>query len=271
MKRSKRKPEEWRDIKGWEGLYQVSSHGRVKSLERIIECSNGAIKKRRERILKGKPHHIDGYPRVQLIKGDFKKNKPIHRLVAEAFIPNTENKPTVDHKYGEKINNYFEDLRWGTHQEQMDWAWGEQGLKREICSGEGHWSTTLTNDQVEEIIRLLQKGNNNGSISKQYNIAASTVTQINKGRFWTHISPEVPRPIVIFQKNKLTTEEVEEIINEIQNTNKTIEAIAEQYNVLKQSVSHINTGKSYKEVLPHIQRPIRSKTNKSNREDNNIK
>ena len=268
IKRSERKPEEWRDIKGWEGYYQISSHGRVKSLERLIECSNGVIKKVKERI-KASRFNKNGYPSINLNKEAAVKSYLVHRLVAEAFISNPENKPTVDHKYGEKANNYYEDLRWATLQEQMDWAIGEQELRDDV--GENNPTAILTNDQAEGIIRLLQKGNTPTSIAKQHDVSRDRVYHINIGSNWSHISPEVPRPIFKFINKKLITEEVEEIINEIQNTNKTIEAIAEQYNVLKQSVSHINTGKSYKEVLPHIQRPIRSKTNKSNREDNNIK
>lgn len=259
MKRSKRKPEEWRDIEGYEGYYQISSHGRVKSLERIVERSDGRSRTIKERVMKVVTGHR-GYLCIRLRKQGKQKFRGVHRLVAEAFIPNPENKPTVDHKYDEKVNNYYQDLRWGTHQEQIDWARGEQGLMDN--SGENNHQAVLTNDQAEEIIRLLQKGNAPRPISKQYDVNERAISRINQGSTWANILPEVPRPISMFYKKKLTTEEVEQIINEIQNTNKTWEGIAKKYNMVMQSVGHINTGKSFKEVLSHIQRPIRSKTNK---------
>lgn len=80
--------EEWRDIAEYEGLYQVSDWGRVKSLSRWHS--------RKEKILKGCLSK-GGYLRVILCKDNFQKNKSVHRLVAETFIPNPENKPQVGH------------------------------------------------------------------------------------------------------------------------------------------------------------------------------
>lgn len=99
-------PEEWKDINGYEGLYQVSSFGRVKSLprngtiliEKIITCSTST-----------------GYCRVVLSKGNKTKNFNIHRLVAEAFIPNPNNLPCVNHKDENKRNNFISNLEWCTH------------------------------------------------------------------------------------------------------------------------------------------------------------
>lgn len=88
--------EVWKDIEGYEGLYQVSNLGRVKSLERII--SDG--RHRKERILK--PYDDgNGYLRVELQSKPFK----LHRLVAQAFIPNPDNLPFVNHKDENPKNN----------------------------------------------------------------------------------------------------------------------------------------------------------------------
>lgn len=106
--------EEWRDINGYEGIYQISSYGRVKSIDRVL--SNG--KKRKSKFLY--IHKINGYPTVSLCKDYKQRNYKIHRLVAQAFIPNIENKPCIDHINCIRDDNRVENLRWVTHKENMN-------------------------------------------------------------------------------------------------------------------------------------------------------
>lgn len=112
--------EEWRDIAGYEGLYQVSDWGRVRSIDRVIKYLVKG-KYPAERIFKGQiiaPFKINsGYLTVSLGESSKGHNKTIHRLVAEAFIPNTENKPCVGHKDGNETNNCVENLYWCTYPE----------------------------------------------------------------------------------------------------------------------------------------------------------
>ena len=90
----------WKDIEGYEGLYQVSNFGRVRSLK------NGKV-----RILKPLTNK-NGYLRVQLYKNNSLKTIFIHRLVAMAFIPNPNNLPMVNHKDEDKTNNIVSNLEW---------------------------------------------------------------------------------------------------------------------------------------------------------------
>lgn len=111
----------WKDIKGYEGKYQVSNLGNVKSL--LDKQLN-----KREKILK--PSFNDkGYLRVYLSKESKKATKTIHRLVAETFIPNLENKKTVNHIDGNKTNNRVDNLEWLSNTENQRHAW-ELGLKK---------------------------------------------------------------------------------------------------------------------------------------------
>lgn len=103
----------WKDIKGYEGLYQISNLGRVKSLKRMIK------KRKCEEITKIPSITNKGYYRLPLCKYGKIKYFHIHRLVAETFIPNLENKPTVDHIDRNKLNNVVSNLRWATYNEQI--------------------------------------------------------------------------------------------------------------------------------------------------------
>lgn len=106
--------EEWRDVVGFEGAYQVSNLGRVRSLDRDINYINNGTPTTmhmKGRILKSKPDR-DGYPRVSLKFGTKIKLAGIHRLVAQAFIPNPHNLPCVNHKDYKRDNNCVDNLEW---------------------------------------------------------------------------------------------------------------------------------------------------------------
>lgn len=108
--------EEWRPVVGYEGLYEVSDRGNVRSLDMRLKCKNNSF-----RIKKGvqlKPYiDEDGYCRVGLHNIEKSETKGVHRLVAEAFIPNPDNKPQVDHINGVRNDNRVENLRWFTLKE----------------------------------------------------------------------------------------------------------------------------------------------------------
>lgn len=110
----------WKDIEGWEGFYQVSNFGRVKSLERFVNGPKGLIKLK-EKILSPK---IDknGYLLVGFHKEGIQKYMRIHRLVAMAFIPNPNNFPQINHIDENKRNNYVSNLEWCTHKYNLNYG-----------------------------------------------------------------------------------------------------------------------------------------------------
>lgn len=108
--------EEWRDIFEYEGVYMVSNFGRVKSLEKYIKHPNGGQSLRKEMLLK-QPVSKQGYCHLELTSAGRRKNYYVHRIVAAMFLENKENKPEVNHKDCNKINNFYLNLEWATSKE----------------------------------------------------------------------------------------------------------------------------------------------------------
>lgn len=106
----------WRPIKNFEGLYEVSNLGRVKSVAR--KSWNGYKMIEQKEVITYGSKHSTGYMSKILYKDNKPYNKRVHRLVAEAFIPNPENKPTVNHIDEDKTNNNVYNLEWATMKEQ---------------------------------------------------------------------------------------------------------------------------------------------------------
>ena len=107
--------EEWRDIAGWEGMYQVSNKGRVRSLDRVVVKSDGSSALLKGKIISASKNMT--HCNVQLYKDNKEYNKGVHRLVAQTFIPNPKNLPEVDHIDNNPFNNCVENLRWVSSKE----------------------------------------------------------------------------------------------------------------------------------------------------------
>lgn len=127
--------ESWKDIKNYEGFYQVSNYGRIKSLQRNVPTKGGSTRISNVRILKAKINQ-HGYCTVTLIatgmgRGFFM----VHRLVAEAFIPNTNHLPFINHKDENKLNNVVLNLEWCTAKYNTNYGTGiERRSKSQMCT-----------------------------------------------------------------------------------------------------------------------------------------
>lgn len=106
----------WKDIKGYEGLYQISNLGRVKSLKRKVYAGRNTLRWQDERILSNNKTNGHGYKIVALSKENRSQNKYIHRLVAEAFLDNPNNYKYINHKDENKDNNCVNNLEFCTAQ-----------------------------------------------------------------------------------------------------------------------------------------------------------
>lgn len=110
--------EVWKPIKEFEGKYEVSNFGKVRSIDRLVKGTNGKVQ-RRKGMTKTQKHDKDGYLVVNLYTPKGNRPKKVHRLVANAFIDNPNNKPEINHIDGNKENNHANNLEWTTRAENM--------------------------------------------------------------------------------------------------------------------------------------------------------
>lgn len=168
----------WKDVKGYEGIYQVSSFGRVKSLDRKETHKNGREYFRKGRLLKQKITE-SGYASVHLrdISNNLESWPFVHQLVANAFLPNTENKPTVNHKNGMKTDNFHSNLEWSTSKEQMIHA-VQNNL---IIYGLSH----LYSEEFKEEIKLYWENTNTSikKLARKFGISERTASRITKNQY----------------------------------------------------------------------------------------
>jgi hypothetical protein len=143
----------WKDIVDYEGLYQVSNLGRVKSLKRYRKGRAGSPTLVKERIL---IQHLNpnGYLCV-VLQNNSEKLCTVHRLLAIAFLPNPENKPTVNHKNGIRQDNRLDNIEWATYSENMYHAFHTLG-KKPPCSNKGKFGSLSSNSKP--IIQMTKDG-----------------------------------------------------------------------------------------------------------------
>lgn len=144
----------WKDIEGYEGLYQISNEGKVKSLPREWKCARNESGNRHHNEIIMSPQLRLNYYRVRLVKYGVGKNKSVHRLVAEAFIPNPDNKPCIDHINGNPIDNRVENLRWCTQEENNGFELHRNNVGKALL-GRKHSEET-----IEKIRKKLYKSVN---------------------------------------------------------------------------------------------------------------
>lgn len=163
----------WKDIEGYEGLYYISNFGRVRS--HAIHRKDGKIVR----------PHIYYYRQVSLHKDGYRQTAKVARLVAKAFIPNPLNKPPVNHKDCNKVNDHVNNLEWATHSEDSCHA-SKRGRFPDR-KGSQHPRALLTEKDVLEIRELHLAGTLIQELANSFEVSFGCMQAIIARRSWTHI------------------------------------------------------------------------------------
>lgn len=182
----------WKDIvyEGFEGLYQVSNLGRIKSLARPSN-RYGKVVTLKEKILNPAVCKVTGYKNFSMISlNRVKKQVVVHREVAIAFCPGrTEDKKIVNHIDAIKINNEASNLEWCTYKENSRHA-SNMGLLKGT-TGEDHWAHKLTEMQIVEIrlryIKYGTKGNSGRDLAKEFQVSDVTISNVINDKNWKNV------------------------------------------------------------------------------------
>lgn len=170
----------WKPIPSLKGFYEASSLGRIRSINRISTLGK-YLRPINGKIIKQNHHKKTGYFYLSVCVDGIVMTKLVHRLVAEAWLENPNNKPHVNHLKGIKSDNRPSQLEWSTISENRLHSF-RIGLQ--TAKGIKNSSAKLTESQVLEIRNSTDR---NGIIAKKYNISPPTVCDIKTKRSWSHI------------------------------------------------------------------------------------
>ena len=176
--------ERWKHVVGYEGYYNVSNLGQVKTLRRKYIGKDGRKRVVKERILSS-PSIGNKYVKVTLHKDGVNKTYRVHQLVATAFIPNPQGKPHINHRDGIKYNNIVDNLHWCTPGENQAHAI-EMGLLD--LKGERSHYAKLKEADVIEICTLLDLGVSCRELSEIFKLHPETIRNIKVGNTWNHLT-----------------------------------------------------------------------------------
>lgn len=170
--------EEWRDVGGYEGWYQVSNLGRVRSLDRWILL--GKTRRFYPGVTLKGTSQWDGYVLVAIKRKGYR----IHRLVAREFLGEIPKGKQVNHKDGNKKNNRLDNLEYVTPSQNIQHSY-RTGLCKSV--GERHYRSKLTESDVIEIRKKWEEGESQETLSSTFKVTRSCITYVVRRKTWKHV------------------------------------------------------------------------------------
>ena len=157
----------WKDIKNYEGLYTINENGEIKN-------SKGELRKIN--------YAKNGYCIIDLYKHNIRKTYFVHRLVAEAFIPNPNNYKLINHIDGDKNNNNIKNLEWCTYSYN-----NKHAIDNKLRRNTYEYNSLLSIEEVREIPKLVEWGLSKSEIARTLKVPLGTIKSIFKGHTWFNI------------------------------------------------------------------------------------
>jgi hypothetical protein len=172
--------EDWRPVIGWEGLYEVSNLGRVRSLDRWVRAKLNSRKFVPGAVLRGRVQKPTAYVMIRLSDGARRVRRFLHHLVLESFGYSRPDGAPCRHLNGNPGDNRLANLAWGTARENAADRVGHGTASR----GEASGMAKLTEADVHEIRRLLRQGLSHPDIASRFNVGRTNIENIKAGRTW---------------------------------------------------------------------------------------
>lgn len=175
------KDEEWNEVEGFEGIYDISNCGRIRVRDRLISCDKWEFI-RKGRIMKPTPSGRD-YLAVNLTNGLIKKRDYVHIMVAKAFVQNPDNKPQVNHKDGDKSNNHYTNLEWATSQENINHAF-ENNLNKHVQKNDKHRSKPVL--QLSPNMEIIKRFPSISQVNRDLGFRVPNIVKAIKDQIQSH-------------------------------------------------------------------------------------
>ena len=170
----------WKDYKNYEGLYQASNLGRVRSLDRWVSSKNGSMQFIKGRILK-LGNHNQGYLSVNLCKNNKVKTYLVHRIIAETFLPNPDNLPCVNHKDEDKTNNSVVNLEWCTYEYNNNYGTANERMSKSLTN---NIYTSREVDVYDLDMNFIETLPSLAECARKYNLKKANVIHCCNGGCW---------------------------------------------------------------------------------------
>ena len=235
---------EWREIPGWDGFYEVSSDGKVRSIRRLVSINS--VTPERKRWMGGSeitPRKVkDGYLVVTLSGGGRRQKLPVHRAVLMTFSRLPVEGEVCRHMNGNPADNRSSNLQWGSHLENMQDR--QEHGHYQTC--DSHHMAKLSREQVAEI--YTSRGTTS-EIAAKYGVGTSTVNRIRTGVSWSDVTdglPDVKKVEKGERKSDRLDADKAEQIREMRKAGWRHKDIAAVFGVTPATISDVCTGKTWK-------------------------